>query len=525
MSAELLDKVRSRGFTPGRRDVAALLVLLARVEEEDATLIVRALAQVPAAASRAEELLVAAQSPLRHRLVALLARMRGDDATEMLEGALSDADPRTRKAAARGLGRLQSANGRARAATALGAALRTELRPEVKRAIVEALGKVGGAAELEALQQAAGGDALLEQMRGEAVSRIERGRTRETTTRIADERVAEQPFDLLLRCREGLEDLLSGELPGSRALGPGRVRARVRSLGEITTARIWSTVALPLYEGRDADDERVAQITIDAAPKLQALTEGPVRYRIEWIGAGHRRAATRAVAQRVATSSLVNDPVASDWEIEVARRPGGLRVEAVPKSWDDRRFAYRVADVPAASHPTIAAALARAGGAREDDVVWDPFVGSALELIERARLGPYRELIGTDIDARALAAAKKNIAAARVHGARIVRGDARSFDPGRVSLVLTNPPMGRRIPAAPTQKQERSRGESPLDTFLTDVLRNVSRSLIRGGRLVWITPRARHTDQVLARERLELESSTPIDMGGFVGVLQRCKRV
>jgi len=79
----------------------------------------------------------------------------------------------------------------------------------------------------------------------------------------------------------------------------------------------------------------------------------------------------------------------------------------------DERFAYRTETVAASSHPTIAAALVRLVPPREDDVVWDPFVGSALELIERARLGPYRALHGTDVDEGALEAARANLARER----------------------------------------------------------------------------------------------------------------
>src|SRR5947207_4079330 len=58
-------------------------------------------------------------------------------------------------------------------------------------------------------------------------------------------------------------------------------------------------------------------------------------------------------------------------------------------------FRSRVADVAAASHPTIAAALARVAGTAPDEVVWDPFCGSGAELVERGRLGSAR-LLGTE---------------------------------------------------------------------------------------------------------------------------------
>ena len=75
---------------------------------------------------------------------------------------------------------------------------------------------------------------------------------------------------------------------------------------------------------------------------------------------------------------LVNDPTASLWEAVVVEKPR-VAVEVWPRGLGDPRFAYRRAYVPASSHPTLAAALARVGGVRADDVVWDPFVGAGTE--------------------------------------------------------------------------------------------------------------------------------------------------
>ncbi|HEY1958151.1 MAG TPA: HEAT repeat domain-containing protein [Polyangiaceae bacterium] len=497
-------KLKDPGFTPGRRDVQPMLELLGAAEEDEATRVIRALAKVPAAAERATADWAAATPPLRHRLVALVARARGDDSLETLAVALADADPRTRKAAARGIGRVQNTSIRERAAAVLREALSRETRPEVERAIVEALGKVGGATDASAI--AAAGD---ERVRKQALQRIERVEARAQPARIASERVQPAPFEVELRCREGLESILSSELPDARVLGSGRVAARARSLRELGVARTWSTAALVVRRGEVAE-ENLAPAIASVAPLVRALSEGPVRWRVEWMGAGHRRAATRDLAERVAelAPDLVNDPVASDWEIEI----GPMGVFAIPKSWDDARFSYRVADVPAASHPTLAAAIARLGGAREDDVVWDPFVGSGLELVERARLGPYRSLLGTDTDDAALAAAKKNIDAARVERATLVRADARSHAPRGVTLVLTNPPMGRRVQTG------------KLDELLVAFVQNVARVLSRGGRFVWITPRAKTTNRASESAGLRKTHDFVVDMRGFAANLQRFER-
>ncbi len=503
--AKLLDP----GFTPGRRDVAPLLELLADAPEDEAAKVVRALASVPAAVEHADKSWGEAKAPLRHRLLALLGRARGDDAHAALIAGLGDGDPRTRKVAARGLGRLQNTSIREEASRRMREALAHEKKPEVTRAIVEALGKIGGTSEAAALRLRHP-DASTDRMRREALRRITRSEARLMPSRIASERDATTAFEVQLRCREGLESILAGETRGARIERAGLVATRVTSLKEITVARTWMTAAIVLHRGADPGDA-LAGIIAAAAPLLGALTDGAVRWRVEWIGAGHKRAATRELAERVAAIApeLVNDPIASDWEIEVS----ASGVFAIPKSWDDARFTYRLADVPAASHPTIAAALARVASGGEDDIVWDPFVGSGLELVERARIGPYKRMIGTDTDDRALAAAKKNLDAARVRDVRLERADARTFAPKDVTLIITNPPMGRRL--VQTGK---------LDDLLGAALENIVGSLTRGGRLVWVTPRSRSTNRILEGLHMRRTLDLVIDMRGFAANLQRWTR-
>src|SRR5262249_44563297 len=147
-----------------------------------------------------------------------------------------------------------------------------------------------------------------------------------------------------------------------------------------------------------------------AAAILDAFSTGGVRYRMDWGASGRFGAADRATVQALAKRrpDWVNDTSQRNWDIEFNESPYGVAMELRPRG-PDPRFAYRVGDVAAASHPTIAAALARLGGVKANDVVWDPFVGSGLELIERARLGPFKQLHGTDLDPRAIEVARANL--------------------------------------------------------------------------------------------------------------------
>jgi tRNA G10 N-methylase Trm11 len=77
--------------------------------------------------------------------------------------------------------------------------------------------------------------------------------------------------------------------------------------------------------------------------------------------------------------------------------------------------------------------------------VLDPFCGAATVLIERAHLGRYRNLIGSDRDARALDAARENVGP-RYKPIELHNWDAAAL-PLRehsVSKIVTNLPWGVR---------------------------------------------------------------------------------
>ena len=190
-----------------------------------------------------------------------------------------------------------------------------------------------------------------------------------------------------------------------------------------------------------------------------------------------------------------------------------VAVELWPRGLADTRFAYRRAHVPASSHPTLAAALARVAGARPDDVVWDPFAGAGSELVERARIGPFKRLYGTDADPGALALARQNLEAAGV-SAELAVGDGRTFTPPETpTLIITNPPMGRRV----------------LDRHATgalyrDFLQHAAQLLQPGGRLVWISPRGDETLAIAEPLGLRCTLRQRVDMAGFWGELQSFTR-
>lgn len=485
----------------------------------------RAIARIgPGAVEPLVARLESARPPLRARLVRCIGRFAGEGgARAALLGALGDGDAKTRRNAAMALGHASGEEVEA----ALLAAWDADPRPEMRRTIAASLGKTGSARAAALLREAAASDdPELARIATRASMMVDRTATRAERGRLEATRAPSAPVDVVVLARAGLEGLLAEELASVaavsdvRAVGSGRVKARLAGpLEALFAARTMLGVRFPLPAEWVTDtsslDEAVARaLTSETARTvLSTWTFGPVRYRIAWAGGGHRRAVTWNIARAVAARApeLVNDPTASLWELVVETRGRSVEASLAPRAVEDPRFAWRRGDVPAASHPTIAAALARLAGARSDDVVWDPFVGSGAELVERALLGPARELRGTDLEARALEVARENLAAAGVR-AVLERADALTVEwhPRDVTLVITNPPMGRRA--------SRAAGlADALDRFVA----HAAGVLVAGGRLVWVAPWPARARAAAGKAGLVLDRAFLVDMGGFDAEMQR----
>ncbi|HTB74904.1 MAG TPA: HEAT repeat domain-containing protein [Polyangiaceae bacterium] len=520
-STTWLERLRDPGFTPRLREVDALVDLLA--DEDLAKTAVRAIGRVgPAALGPLRSRLEAAGAPLRAHIVMAIGRFVPDpSAVAVLLAALEDADPKTRRNAAIALGHVA----RADVEDALIVTWDRDPRPPMRRTLAASLGKVGSGRSLPLLREAAGSDdPELARIASRARAMVERTASRGVGGRVDPARSPLRPVDLVAFCRRGLEDLLADELTGvaavveTRALGPGRVRARLAgSIDALFAARtmLWFAFPLPTEVRRVGEPltETIARAATSEAARgvFATWTEGPIRYRIAWSEGGHQRAAIWDASRAIEALApdLVNDPTASTWEIVVARDERAVDLEISPRSLVDPRFKWRRGDVPAASHPTLAAALARVAGVREDDVVWDPFVGSGAELVERALLGPTRALFGSDIDSRALAVARDNLAAAGVE-ARLEPQDALGPAPQGVTLIVTNPPMGRRASRA-----------AGLDERLDRFVAHAAASLAPRGRLVWMAPWPKRARIAAQQAGLTLDWASAVDMGGFDAELQR----
>ncbi|WP_394823698.1 HEAT repeat domain-containing protein [Pendulispora albinea] len=521
--SELKTAIQSPGFTPSLRDAVGLLALLSDPDVLVRSAVEKSLARlgealVPIACAQWEN----APTPARVHLVRAVGRItQTDEAVALFLRALEDASSQVRRSAARALGKVRG-DAAPKAEHALVAAWKKgDLSPEEQRAFASALGTLGAESALELLAPLAKGaesDPELARIAGRARLMIERTHVREAGGSLDPTLAPPSPIPIVFHVRRGLEPVLQDELEAAGDWGPltageGWVRGTLRGpLERAFVARTALSFALRIEKpsGKVAD----LLTSEDARSIFTTWTRGPIRYRLAFAEGGHRRAQVWQIAREVSERwpELINDPTASLWEVRVYEArdsAGSLRLELCPRGLDDPRFSYRVRDVPAASHPTIAAALVRVAGIRDGDVVWDPFVGSGMELIERARLGPCEALFGTDLASKALEAARANLDSARV-SATLSLADATRFAPPKpVTLIVTNPPMGLRV--ARTKE---------LGTMLEQFLEHAAEVLAPGGRLTWLTPFPDRTRRAIRALPLDVQLAREVDMGGFWATLE-----
>lgn len=392
-----------------------------------------------------------------------------------------------------------------------------------KKFVGRALEKIGGAATLAAAAKIPGLAPQTEQKIKASLAR------QESPSAVRLDRVIEnfRGLRLHLRCRRGLETIVRQEVQEFIAKNRKFKLLEFRgecvaltpkapfSLTELYQLRCFDTVGFGLGVVRAPKPEAavgpLAEMIAQPLTKylMQTLTEGSLRYRLEYVGKGHQRGAVREVASRAfkLCPEILNDARQAAWSVDLYSIKGGTSVELRPKLTPDPRLYYRTDDVWASSHPPLAACMARLSGRMENEVVWDPFCGSGMELIERALLGGVKSIHGTDLDAQALAIAQANVAAAKLPGieAHFTQADFRDFAKikgiGRrgVTLIITNPPMGRRI-RVPS-----------LHGLIEEFFVVAAAALQDGGRLVFPNPlRIEPRDATF-----KLEYRQPIDLGGF----------
>jgi 23S rRNA G2445 N2-methylase RlmL len=402
--------------------------------------------------------------------------------------------------------------------------LATSVSDREKKHLGQALEKIGGAATL-AQAGMYGGLARTVQKAQANLARFEEPGSISLDVDLSDR----NQFLIHLRCRRGLERILEAEVTESagaekkfltRRTEQGLVVLEAISpfrLSDLFSFRCFASVAFLLGNPDRSENEADALSHLIASPRalslLQTLTDGPIRYRLDFSARGHQRGLVREVTDRVfeLCPALINDSRHTPWQIDIHQNARDTFVELTP------RFSYRRQDVPAASHPPLAAAMARLAGHMHNEAVWDPFCGSGLELIECALRGGVARVIGTDRSADAIPITEQNFQSAlsRDVTARFVCSDFRDhariagLEPGSISLVISNPPMGRRVPIP------------NLPGLIKELFIAAAAVLKPGGRLVFANPLPVAPMGLPLRRDFQQK----VDLGGFSVHVERYIRL
>ncbi len=448
-------------------------------------------------------------------------------ARQWLNGLLSDPAEKVRRYAIAALPKLGS--GKLEESNLL-ALLERKGSEREDRALAQALNKIGGEATLErgALQSANRLNLSLQRVRANVERKADAG----SLTLNAPVKQLEG-IRIVLECRSGLAPFAAEELEQSATAketfqivhrDDARIELRPRmgfSLGSLYGLRCFSRLSFPLGDlpppkGRDSllDAQAVAAM-ITSGPSRQLMgsfTKGTVRYRLDFSSRRAGSAHANAIAEHVFATApaLLNDPRQALWEIGIRQTAQRVQVELTPRFRPDPRFAYRRGDVPAASHPPLAAAMAKLARTRPEatERIWDPFCGSGLELAECALAGGSGVVFGTDLSAEAVAVARLNFAAATRERpwaeARFVRSDFREahLHPDLsglkdLSLIICNPPLGKRVPI------------DDLHALVRSLFGAAERLLRPGGRLIFVNPLERRAEA----GTLTLEFRQKVDLG------------
>lgn len=249
-----------------------------------------------------------------------------DEVKQWLLGLLHDPEEKVRRYAMAALPKLGA--GASEEAELL-AILRTGANAREEKFVGQTLNKIGGAATLESIGAAGALSPQTEQRVKASVARAE------SPSAVRMDRVVsgEGRLRIHLRGRKGLEGIVREEVEAQGKfrvvdVDPGLVAITALApftLADLFALRCFGSVGfvLGLVKPAGESDSVESLASLIASPLAQrlftALTEGSIRYRLEFVGKGHQRAAVRSVADRAYAlcPKILNDAREAPWAIDI----------------------------------------------------------------------------------------------------------------------------------------------------------------------------------------------------------------
>jgi 23S rRNA G2445 N2-methylase RlmL len=232
---------------------------------------------------------------------------------------------------------------------------------------------------------------------------------------------------------------------------------------------------------RSSDVESVLELAADIHPARRR--RGPAHFRViaRQVGPApyRRQEAQEAVALGIASRRDHDWRLSSERGLEfwLTLWPGEAILAVRLSDSRMRHREYKVAHLPASLRPSAAAALVWLTRPKDDDLFLDPMCGAGTILIERAHAGRYRLLLGGDLRAEAVAAARENVGR-RYQPIKLEQWDATRLpvDAGTVTACAVNLPFGLQMGSAAENR-----------ALYPAFLREMRRVMAKGARLAALT--------------------------------------
>lgn len=190
----------------------------------------------------------------------------------------------------------------------------------------------------------------------------------------------------------------------------------------------------------------------------------------------------------------------------------------------DRTMRHRYkkkVELPASLRPSVAAAMVHLTEPQANDVFLDPMCGSGTILLERMHAGPYRQILGGDIDQERADAARSNLPQRR-KGRKQDQILIRQWDAARLPLekgtvdkVATNLPFGKQIAV-----------QQELEPLYDALFSELTRVVVPGGRIVLLSSEYDLIKRLMRRQpKLEILSGYSVATLGVWGRIYVIRRL
>jgi predicted RNA methylase len=518
---DLQAKIAHPGWTPGRRDIGAVLSQWRNLTDSERASLEKRLSRVDApCAQRAAVIFSGLDDRTRGDLCRPLLKafltafdVVSDPETFPLD-CLRDETPRVRKAAAQALGASWSAvpaKFRGVFVETMIALLRSAADPSEIKALIESLGKSGSPDALKALEARAAGRSVPDVSKASLTAAVltarrdvTRSETRDDVAGAACNPELLSGHGILLYLTPGIEQIARMRPPflKSEVLDQGLLFAEGMSWNDIAPHSLWREAGVVLGEWDQASAVTLAQLIYAQHQEIVAATtvgHGPVRLRLgRDDGRGRSFVWEFAAALDRLGPEIMNDGRAAHWEL----RTWGSMVVIVPLMWTDLRYPWRDMTIDGASDPTIASALVQLANIKPGETVYDPFCGAGTELILAAKAEPSAVMVGSEINAAIADAARDAVHRAQVT-VSIHVADALKFNGGPFDVIMTNPPFGMRTVRGGARE------------LLADFFVCARKLLSKNGRVVMLSHAPRSTKEWAAAGQLRLTRSFPLRLGGM----------